>query len=234
MAGELAAAACARGGGEIVPVDSEHSAILQCLGPARPRRCAAPDHHRERRPVPHLDARGHRRRDAGGRAATSDLVDGAQDHRRQRDAREQGARSDRGALSVRPAVRSHRSRRAPAERRALDGRVRGRQRARPDGRAVDGASRPLCADASRTRSRRRGTTIRPGGAFAADVRTGAARRFSGAASRPRGGALGRGRAGGVQRGQRAGGRALSRGKNAICGYRGQHRRGACGARLHER
>jgi len=32
MAGELAAAACARTGGEIVPVDSEHSAILQCLG----------------------------------------------------------------------------------------------------------------------------------------------------------------------------------------------------------
>ncbi len=32
MAGELAAAACARSGGEIVPVDSEHSAILQCLG----------------------------------------------------------------------------------------------------------------------------------------------------------------------------------------------------------
>lgn len=32
MAGELAAAAATRGGGEIVPVDSEHSAILQCLG----------------------------------------------------------------------------------------------------------------------------------------------------------------------------------------------------------
>ncbi len=32
VAGELAAAACARTGGEIVPVDSEHSAILQCLG----------------------------------------------------------------------------------------------------------------------------------------------------------------------------------------------------------
>jgi 1-deoxy-D-xylulose-5-phosphate reductoisomerase len=32
VAGELAAAACKRGGGEIVPVDSEHSAILQCLG----------------------------------------------------------------------------------------------------------------------------------------------------------------------------------------------------------
>jgi 1-deoxy-D-xylulose-5-phosphate reductoisomerase len=32
VAGELAQAACARSGGELVPVDSEHSAILQCLG----------------------------------------------------------------------------------------------------------------------------------------------------------------------------------------------------------
>ncbi len=31
MAGELVGEACQRGGGEIVPVDSEHSAILQCL-----------------------------------------------------------------------------------------------------------------------------------------------------------------------------------------------------------
>ena len=36
MAGDLAAAAAARGGGEIVPVDSEHSAILQCIT-GRPR-----------------------------------------------------------------------------------------------------------------------------------------------------------------------------------------------------
>ena len=36
MAGALVAAAAARGGGEIVPVDSEHSAILQCIG-GRPR-----------------------------------------------------------------------------------------------------------------------------------------------------------------------------------------------------
>ena len=36
MAGELASAAAARGGGEIVPVDSEHSAILQCIT-GRPR-----------------------------------------------------------------------------------------------------------------------------------------------------------------------------------------------------
>jgi len=31
MAGELVTAACRAGGGEIVPVDSEHSAILQCI-----------------------------------------------------------------------------------------------------------------------------------------------------------------------------------------------------------
>src|SRR4029450_10334536 len=31
MAGDLARAAAKRGGGEIVPVDSEHSAILQCV-----------------------------------------------------------------------------------------------------------------------------------------------------------------------------------------------------------
>ncbi|MEO8879064.1 MAG: 1-deoxy-D-xylulose-5-phosphate reductoisomerase [Gemmatimonadaceae bacterium] len=31
MAGALVAEACAKGGGELVPVDSEHSAILQCL-----------------------------------------------------------------------------------------------------------------------------------------------------------------------------------------------------------
>jgi 1-deoxy-D-xylulose-5-phosphate reductoisomerase len=36
VAGELAAAASRKGGGEIVPVDSEHSAILQCIA-GRPR-----------------------------------------------------------------------------------------------------------------------------------------------------------------------------------------------------
>jgi len=36
MAGALAAEACAEGGGEIVPVDSEHSAILQCIGTRPP------------------------------------------------------------------------------------------------------------------------------------------------------------------------------------------------------
>ena len=35
-AGELVLDAARRGGGELVPVDSEHSAILQCIGGARP------------------------------------------------------------------------------------------------------------------------------------------------------------------------------------------------------
>jgi 1-deoxy-D-xylulose-5-phosphate reductoisomerase len=35
VAGALAAKACEEGGGEIVPVDSEHSAILQCIGSRR-------------------------------------------------------------------------------------------------------------------------------------------------------------------------------------------------------
>jgi 1-deoxy-D-xylulose-5-phosphate reductoisomerase len=41
MAGDLVAAACRRGGGELVPVDSEHSAVLQCVAgrpPAEVRR----------------------------------------------------------------------------------------------------------------------------------------------------------------------------------------------------
>jgi len=40
MAGELVSAAARRGGGEIVPVDSEHSAVLQCLAGRRPAELA--------------------------------------------------------------------------------------------------------------------------------------------------------------------------------------------------
>ncbi|HEX9348753.1 MAG TPA: 1-deoxy-D-xylulose-5-phosphate reductoisomerase, partial [Gemmatimonadales bacterium] len=36
MAGELVAQAAREGGGEIVPVDSEHSAVLQCVAGRRP------------------------------------------------------------------------------------------------------------------------------------------------------------------------------------------------------
>src|SRR5258705_2361076 len=40
MAGELVAEAAREGGGEIVPVDSEHSAVLQCVAGRRPTELA--------------------------------------------------------------------------------------------------------------------------------------------------------------------------------------------------
>src|SRR6266849_7808811 len=40
MAGELVAQAAREGGGEIVPVDSEHSAVLQCVAGRRPTELA--------------------------------------------------------------------------------------------------------------------------------------------------------------------------------------------------
>jgi 1-deoxy-D-xylulose-5-phosphate reductoisomerase len=36
-AGDLVAEAARRGGGEVVPVDSEHSGVLQCIAAARAR-----------------------------------------------------------------------------------------------------------------------------------------------------------------------------------------------------
>ena len=58
-----------RGGGEIVPVDSEHSAVYQALRAGTPRRGRADHPHRERRPVPGPDPRRARARDRRRRAA---------------------------------------------------------------------------------------------------------------------------------------------------------------------
>ena len=135
------------------------------------RRGAARHHHRVGRTVPRVDRRAARARDARGRAAASDVAHGPEDHRRQRDARQQGARGDRGALSVRAAVRPDRGRRASAEHRALVRRVRRRERARAARRAEHGAARAVRADASGTRCRTRGVPrVRSGRALAADVR----------------------------------------------------------------
>ena len=78
-------------------------------------RLARPD--RLRRPVPRPHARGARGRHAGGCARTPDLEHGPEDHDRLGDAREQGARADRGPLPVRPPVRADRGRRPPDLRR---------------------------------------------------------------------------------------------------------------------
>ena len=75
-AGPVVAKARAAGGGEIVPVDSEHSAIWQCLRAGRNTEVAADRPDRERRPVPgpHRGGApiGHDRR----RAAPPDVGDG--------------------------------------------------------------------------------------------------------------------------------------------------------------
>ena len=99
VAGELARPRRASGGGEIVPVDSEHSAILQCLAGRRPAR-GAPRRSSPRRAGRSATGRAERleRATRRRRAAPPDVAHGPQDHGRQRDAREQGARGDRGAL----------------------------------------------------------------------------------------------------------------------------------------
>ena len=60
-----------------------------------------------------------RKRHGRGGARTSDLDDGTKDHCGLRDAREQGARADRGALALRHPVRADRGRRASELDRAL-------------------------------------------------------------------------------------------------------------------
>ena len=117
-AGELALAAQRRGGGRLIPVDSEHSGAFQCLegrsvdqvhslvltasgGPFRGR---ARDELEDVTP--------------GCSSGAPDLEHGPEDHRRLCDAREQGPRADRGSLLVRPPVRADRRRRAPDVGRA--------------------------------------------------------------------------------------------------------------------
>ena len=112
-AGELALAAQERGGGLLLPVDSEHSALLPVpRGPtaARPStRSSSPPPAARSAAAAARRARGRHRR---GGARASDLAHGAEDHGRLGDAREQGARADRGALPLRPSVRADRGRRA--------------------------------------------------------------------------------------------------------------------------
>ena len=62
VAGEYITGLLAESKSRVYPVDSEHSAIYQCLQGCKDRRgrCQKADNHRLRRPVPHLDSRPHR------------------------------------------------------------------------------------------------------------------------------------------------------------------------------
>ena len=115
-AGGLALAAQERGGGRILPVDSEHSALFQCLERTQRRADRHARPHRLGRPVPRPHARGARRRHTASRRSRIRRGGWARNHDRLRDAREQGARADRGALPLRCAVRPHRGRRSSRHR----------------------------------------------------------------------------------------------------------------------
>ena len=112
--------------GQIVPVDSEHSALAQCL------RAGAPgDVRRLVLTASGGPFRGRTRDDLAEvtveeALAAPDVVDGAGHHDQLRHAGQQGPRGHRGAPALRHPVRPDRGRRAPHQRRALDGRVRRR------------------------------------------------------------------------------------------------------------
>ena len=138
-AGDLAVAAWKRGG-LLLPVDSEHSAVFQCLEGRAPDTVESVVLTASGGPS-ETDPLRARSGERGGGARSSDLVHGPEDHDRLRDPREQGPRAHRGALPLRAAVRQDRGRRAPelrrACRRALPRRRRARSRrvprhARPD------------------------------------------------------------------------------------------------------
>ncbi len=117
--------------GQLVALDSEHSALAQVPARRDRGRGAAAGPHRQRRPVPRPQPRRTGRRDAGAGPGPSDLEHGPARHHQLGHPGEQGARGDRGAPAVRRALRAHRGDGAPAVGRALDGRVRRRLDARP-------------------------------------------------------------------------------------------------------
>ena len=102
VGGELVTALAEATGAALLPVDSEHSALFQLVGAERPgtvdrlvlTASGGPFRGRDR-PVG---------RDRGGRAGTSHVGHGREDHGRLGDADEQGARGDRGPSPVRGAA----------------------------------------------------------------------------------------------------------------------------------
>ena len=92
--------AVARSGAELLPVDSEHSAVLQALAGSRPGGDRADRADRVRRAVPDLGHGAARRGHAGAGAEASQLDDGPQDHDQFRDHDEQGPGADRGLSPV--------------------------------------------------------------------------------------------------------------------------------------
>ena len=168
VGGALFVAAVARGGATLLPIDSEHSAIFQCLPEDR-----STWHERVARivltasggPFRGRDPKTLARGDARRSLRPSQLGHGAQDLGRLGDDDEQGARGDRGALAVRSRARADRGRDPPAEHHPLDGRL----------------PRPVGAGAARHARHARADRLRPGAIPTASPR--ARRRSTGRAWR---------------------------------------------------
>ncbi len=212
------------GEGEIVPVDSEHSALYQALRAGRAARGAAADPHRERWPVPRLHTRGARARHRRRRAQAPHVGHGREDHHRFVDAHEQGPRGDRGPRAVRGRLRPHRRGRAPAVGDPRNGRVhRRRDRSR--------SSRcPTCGSRSASRS---GAPDRLDEAFgpidwttlsAAHLRAARRRCLPVPSARLRRRAGRRWRPRGAERRQRGRGRGVPRRADPVDGHRRRGRR----------
>ena len=143
MAGRLVMDLARAHGVDVLPVDSEHNAIHQCLHRRDPLGSAPADPDRVGRAVPAPVRRGAGRRHRRRRAQPSDLADGPQDHHRLGDADEQGPRGDRGALAVRDAAGGDRRRRPSAIGRPFAGRADRRIDHRPARRDRHAAAHPV-------------------------------------------------------------------------------------------
>ena len=86
MAGEAVMDAARAKGVKVLPVDSEHNAIFQCLEGRDPAEVQPPHPHRQRRAFSHLGRERLARRHAGAGAEASHLDDGLEDHHRLRHA----------------------------------------------------------------------------------------------------------------------------------------------------
>ena len=175
------------------------------------RRCLKDHPDRQRGPVPDrvAEARCARATPAAG-GGPSQLVDGRQDFGRFGDPDEQGARADRGALSVRPAVGADRHRRPSAIDHPFDGRICRRLGARPARQSRTCGSRSLMRWPGRSGWRRRpsGSTLPPIGRL--DFEAPDVERFPALAAGARGAGRGRGGAGRPQCRQRDRGRRFPR------------------------
>ena len=100
MAGPLVMELAAQTGAVVLPVDSEHSAVFQCLQAGRREQLKRIILTASGGPFRRHTPRRNRACDDRGGAATSELEYGAEDHRRFGHHDEQGARDDRGALAV--------------------------------------------------------------------------------------------------------------------------------------